>query len=235
MSTKTTLQDGNVSSATQPNGESYLKWEKGLEGEREFWRVLVEERGYDDRYRIKRPVFTRVREMLPRRTDGIEILDVGAGPISQIGTLLDDGEVKIIQVDVLDDYFRGIMQSPSPHESYALRGEDMKSHFGNRRFDLVYASNSVDHCEDPESVLGNIGKLTRGPVFLEHLQNCATINGWNGLHQWNFDVQDDRVVLCSRTEQIDVAETVGAKEWEYSFAKPARNTVLRWRGWRGVR
>jgi len=196
-------------------------WKDGISHEMEYWAGW-KKRGKDEHCKKMRPLQKHVAEILP--DDATEILDVGSGAISALGRDVDGREIKIIQADPLATWY-GELVKDVPNEVHCVGGEDLDEYFSPRKFDLVHASNSVDHSADPEAVLRGMASVARGPICLVHYQNCAVQNKWLGLHQWNFDDWDGRVYIWSNdrqwqgTEQlpIDVAESLGVKSWSYHF------------------
>lgn len=212
-------------------------WQERLKSERYFWANWVSNGG-DHFYRLNRPMAPEVREMLPEWNDQAEVLDVGSGVVSLLGAFVDGVTVKIVQADPLTEWYRTIAE-PSPWESHTVKGEKLGDYFLPRKFDLVHSTNAIDHSEDPEQVLQEIGAVAKNAIYLEHIHNCALVNGWAGLHQWNFDQHNGRVVIWGKDRQfvdgmqkpIDVAEALGVKEWDYCFSKPHDQVLLRFRGW----
>ncbi len=212
-------------------------WNDGLDHEKLFWEKWKD----DDREKFfgsKRELRPVVRDMLPEITEQTEILDVGAGAISWLGRVSEGVDIKIVQADPLADWYETIVEN-QPNECHCVGGEDLLSHFGERKFDLVYASNSVDHSVDPEAVLKGIAAVAKGPIYLEHIQNCAIVNNWLGLHQWNFDQREDRIWIWGKARQfmpgmqqpVDVAKALGVSSWNYRYNKHGAHTYIEFRGW----
>jgi len=212
-------------------------WTEGLDHEKMFWTKWAED-GREGFFGRKRELNDAVRGMLPSVDEGTEILDVGSGAISWLGRVSAGVDIKIVQADPLADWYETIVVN-QPNECHCVGGEVLLSHFGDRKFDLVHASNSVDHSADPEAVLKGIGSVTKGPVYLEHIQNCALVNQWKGLHQWNFDQKGDRIWIWGKNRQfvpgmqdpIDVVKALGVTSWNYRYIKRGAHTCIEFRGW----
>jgi len=212
-------------------------WHDGLDHEKEFWIKWAKD-GEEGFFGRKRELRQCVSDMLPEATPSTEILDVGAGAISWLGRVVGDVEVNIVQADPLADWYETIVKK-QPNECHCVFGEELEEYFGDRKFDLVHATNSVDHSADPEAVLKGISAVTKGPIYLEHIQNCAIVNHWKGLHQWNFDQRDNRICIWGKHRQfvpgmkepIDVAKALGVSAWNYRYNKHGPYTYIEFRGW----
>ena len=58
----------------------------------------------------------------------------------------------IVPVDPLADEYDRLLSDAGlnpPIRTVRVAGEELLEHFGSRRFDLAYASNSLDHSADP--------------------------------------------------------------------------------------
>jgi SAM-dependent methyltransferase len=147
----------------------------------------------------------------------VKILDVGAGPLSVVGATYPGKELEITATDVLaDEYDRMLAEAgvKPPVRTQRCRGEDLLEHFGPDRFDLVFARNSVDHSVDPLVILKNMLAVAKpgGFVLLRHYRNEGECQEYEGLHQWNFDVEGDRLLLWNERERHDVASVLGVKQ-----------------------
>jgi len=64
-------------------------------------------------------------------------------------------------------------------------------------FSLIHSGNSVDHAQDPILALRQISKVTpfgqTAHVWVS--RNAGVANNGRGLHQWNFDVENDNLVV----------------------------------------
>lgn len=209
-------------------------WKDGISHEMEFWGGW-KKRGRDTACKQLRPLKQSLASILSK--DATEILDVGCGAVSNLGRDVDGREIKIIQADPLSQWYSTLVKDV-PNEVHCVGGEDLDEYFSPRKFDLVHASNSVDHSIDPEAVLRGMAAVARGSIFLEHYQNCAVQNEWRGMHQWNFDDWSGRVYIWSKDRQwqgteklpIDVAETLGVKKWNYHFIQLKKHRLLVFQG-----
>ncbi|HEX5468269.1 MAG TPA: methyltransferase domain-containing protein [Gaiellaceae bacterium] len=145
--------------------------------------------------------------------DDVSILDVGAGPLTTVGYHYPGKRLTIVPVDPLADEYDRLLRAAGlvpPIRTIRVAGEELLDHFGAGRFDIAYATNSLDHSADPLGIIGNMAAVVRpgGTVLLRHKRNEGESARYGGLHQWNFDVADDRLLLWNNAEKLDVGATL---------------------------
>jgi SAM-dependent methyltransferase len=145
--------------------------------------------------------------------DGVvNILDVGAGPLSPLGEV-SDHVIKVTAVDALavaynkelDERCVGI---GSPLRSKFGLAEQLDEIFAPETFDGVVCFNALDHCADPAMALQQMVRLVKpgGFVYLTCWINEGVTEKWRGLHQWNFNIENKIPVIWGRTRQIPVLD-----------------------------
>ncbi len=117
------------------------------------------------------------------------ILDVGAGPVTDIGKKGMPPNIEIVAIDPLADFYNqkldehGVCPWLRTRQGEAERLQE----YGLGLFDIVYCRNALDHGYDPmtaiEAMLGVVKKT--GVVFLLGSVNEGEKHGYSGLHQWN--------------------------------------------------
>ena len=127
----------------------------------------------------------------PRRRGGSR--DVARLPLS-------GEELTIVPVDPLADEYDRLLRDAKldpPIRTVRVAGEALAEHFGARRFDIAYATNSLDHSADPFTIISNMAAVVRpgGVVLLRHKRNEGDSARYGGMHQWNFDVVDDGLLV----------------------------------------
>ena len=151
-----------------------------------------------------------VRAELERNpAEEVSILDVGAGPVTRLGYRYPGKNLTIVPVDPLADEYDRLLRDAKldpPIRTVRVAGEALAEHFGERRFDIAYATNSLDHSADPFTIISNMGAVVRagGVVLLRHKRNEGDSARYGGLHQWNFDVVDDGLVIWNNAIQVNV-------------------------------
>jgi SAM-dependent methyltransferase len=132
--------------------------------------------------------------------DEVDILDVGSGPLTTLGKVHPHKVLRITAVDPLAEEYAALLdelgiEAPVPTQRCA--GEELVDRFGRERFDIAYARNSLDHSLDPVVVIGNMLDVVRpgGRVLLRHFEDEAENAAYEGLHQWNLQERDGRLLV----------------------------------------
>jgi SAM-dependent methyltransferase len=75
-------------------------------------------------------------------------------------------------------------------------------------FDFAYACNCLDHAIDPVACYQQMLAVLKPGCSLVsfHEANEAEHQRYAGLHQWNFNVQESRLIVWNRDGKRDVAE-----------------------------
>jgi SAM-dependent methyltransferase len=196
-----------------------LWWRTRRSSEVDFWAAWLvgapgtEEWASDRESRLNPNTQIRdplVRSELERNpANEISILDVGAGPVTNLGFRYPGKTLTIVPIDPLaDDYDRLLLDADlvPPIRTIGVAGEALLEHFGPGRFDIAYAANSLDHSADPLTIISNMTAVVRagGVVLLRHKRNEGESALYGGLHQWNFDVVDDSLLLWNNAIEINV-------------------------------
>lgn len=196
----------------------WADWLTGAPGT-EQWAGDREER-LDPETEIRDPV---VRAELARIVaEEVTILDVGAGPLTWLGYRYPGKRLTIVPVDPLADEYERLLREAGlepPVRTIRVAGEALVGHFGPGRFDLAYATNALDHSADPFAIVAQMVAVVRpgGVVVLRHKRNEGEQARYGGLHQWNFDVADGRLLLWNDAVEVDVgarlAERARTEAW----------------------
>ena len=196
-----------------------LLWRTRAGSEVDFWAAWLtgapgtEQWAHDRELRLNPS--TEIRDPLVRDELGrnpareISILDVGAGPLTLLGYRHPGKTIEIVAVDPLAGEYDRLLREAGlepPVRTIAVAGEALLEHFGSQRFDIAYASNSLDHSADPVRIISNMVALVRpgGAVLLRHKRNEGASAHYGGLHQWNFDVVGEALVLWNNAVAVDV-------------------------------
>jgi SAM-dependent methyltransferase len=200
-----------------------LWWRTRKSSEVDFWAGWLvgapgtEQWASDRRSRLDPD--TQIRDPLVRAelernpAEEISILDVGAGPLTGLGFRYPGKTLTIVPVDPLADEYERLLRDAEldpPIRTIRVAGEALLEHFGSRRFDIAYASNSLDHSADPFTIISNMAAVvgTGGIVLLRHKRNEGESARYGGLHQWNFDVVDDSLLLWDNAVEVNVGSAL---------------------------
>lgn len=184
----------------------WAAWLAGAPGTEEWWSDR--ESRFNPDTEIRDPLVRAELEQNPAHE--ISLLDVGAGPVTKLGFRFPGKTLTIVPVDPLaDEYDRllGELGLEPPLRTIRVAGEELLEHFGSRRFDIAYATNSLDHSADPFTIISNMVALVRpgGAVLLRHKRNEGESARYEGLHQWNFDVVDESLLVWNNAGTVDVS------------------------------
>jgi SAM-dependent methyltransferase len=197
---------------------------RGRNSELDFWRAwlvgaLGAEEWESDRVRrfspaaeIEDPLLRAAIDRLPQRE--ISILDVGAGPVTKVGYTHPRRDLTIVPVDPLADDYDRLLRAAGlepPVRTIRVAGGHLLDRFGPEHFDIAYATNSLDHSDDPMSIIENMVGVVRtgGSVLLRHARNEGEEKRYEGLHQWNFDVVEQELVVWNGAATVSVREALG--------------------------
>jgi SAM-dependent methyltransferase len=185
------------------------EWLSGAPGT-EQWSSDRESRLIPDT-QIRDPLVRAELERIP--AEEVSILDVGAGPVTALGFRYPGKTLTIVPVDPLADEYDRLLRDAGldpPIRTVRVAGEALLEHFGSRRFDIAYASNSLDHSADPLTIISNMVALVRpgGTVLLRHKRNEGESARYGGLHQWNFDVREDNLLLWNTAVEVNVGSAL---------------------------
>ncbi len=184
-------------------------WLAGAPGTEE-WTSDRESR-LDPETEIRDPLVRAELERNPAKE--VSILDVGAGPLTALGYRYPGKTLTIVPVDPLADEYDRLLRDAKldpPIRTLRVAGEDLLLHFGSDRFDIAYATNALDHSADPFTIIFNMVAVVRpgGIVLLRHKRNEGESARYGGLHQWNFDVVDDSLLLWNNAMEVNVGSAL---------------------------
>lgn len=203
-----------------------LWWRTRTGSEVDFWAAWLvgapgtEEWASDREARLAPDTEVRdpiVRAELERsQAEEVSILDVGAGPVTALGYRYPGKRLTIVPIDPLADEYERLLRNAGldpPIPTIQVAGEALLQHFGPHRFDMAYAVNALDHSADPFTIISNMVDVVRpgGVVLLRHKRNEGESARYGGLHQWNFDVVDDSLILWNNAFEVNVGVALAGR------------------------
>lgn len=192
----------------------------GLQYERNFWDDYFQTKGlaWPEEYARRLDSNTQLSEQLcsllahiPK--EEVMILDVGAGPFTELGKLHPSKKLTIVATDVLahdyDVLLRKYNIQPPVRTMYA-DAERLDEVFVENAFDLCVARNCVDHMKNPfQAILQMLRVVKKGCyIVLSHAENEADARNYRGLHQWNFTVVHGDFIMKSVSQTINVSKAL---------------------------
>lgn len=195
------------------------RWEAGIASELAFWRRWLRDRGgrwaqdYAFRMDPDAPLQQSIGQWLPAAALAVDILDVGAGPVTSLGKRWPGVEVRIRACDALGEHYATLPFPPGapPVKTEQCDSERLLQVFAPDQFDIVHARNTLDHSYEPMAAIHAMVAVTRpgGVIILDHAANEARNEGYRGLHQWNFFVAESTLWLENRQTRHDVVAALG--------------------------
>jgi SAM-dependent methyltransferase len=183
-------------------------WLSGLTDEIQYWKEAIRSVPADSWE--PRALRKDVAALLDGSAALVRILDVGAGPMTDVGSVWPGREVRVVAVDPLADAYNEILADlgirPSVPTSWC-HGELLHERFPANSFDLVFAQNALDHSYAPDTAIRSALHVLKpgATLLLRHWINEGERGNYNGLHQWNFDCQDGQFVIWNRVTRIDMS------------------------------
>jgi SAM-dependent methyltransferase len=179
-----------------------------LRGEVGFWRRWLASEGlsWPEDYRMRLdpqgPVQQHLAGLIDRLPGAtIEILDVGAGPVTVVGKAHPSKKLSITATDVLAAEYNTLLDEfavEPPVRTIYAEAEKLREQLADRQFDIVHAQNSLDHCADPFAAIEEMLALTRpgGFVALFHEENEGQNELYHALHKWDFACERGRFTIA---------------------------------------
>lgn len=168
-----------------------------------------------------------LEESWERRKQKPRVLDVGSGPLSMLGWGVKNDIIELIAVDPLAEVYLDFLKELSYQIDYPLvkaYGEELETVFADDSFDLIWIRNALDHCENPSEVMRQSTNIlcSGGYLFLSGFVREASFEGGQGLHKYDFYIDDDLKVVYERwtptqsKEKVSLTDTLPLKLIECS-------------------
>ena len=200
----------------RPSGAKAV-WKANLHSEVAFWDDYFATKGgqwpetYLGRLDPNSELDPGIVAFLPPGDQPVEILDVGAGPLTMLGKKYQDRKLRIVAVDPLAAEYDKVLGKHGitpPVRTIRGEAEQLSAQFGRDAFDLVHARNCIDHSYSPETAVLEMLKVVRrdGFVLLFHGANEAERAGYEGLHQWNLSEKDGDFIISTKTSTLNFTQ-----------------------------
>ncbi|HSI64626.1 MAG TPA: methyltransferase domain-containing protein [Candidatus Saccharimonadia bacterium] len=199
----------------------YLLWRLSHKSESGYWnRVITAAPGTGyarlvaERMDPCSPLRDDVAALVDRvPSDAVSLLDVGAGPFTDLGKIHPRKTLTITAVDPLADSYIGFLEARGitpPVVTTFCKGEQLSRQYPENGFDISYANNSLDHSYDPLEIIIEMVRVTKvgGWCFMRHWENEAEFENYTGMHFWNFSSLDGDFMLSSKSVHINITKTL---------------------------
>lgn len=185
-------------------------WKKELDHERVFFSQWFETEGltWGEDYRFRMDPNTilqpHVARCLPDK-DIVNILDVGAGPLTVLGKITCSKTLNIDACDPMAEVYDEIMAEkgivPLVRTTYAV-AEHLSKFAKADHYDIIYCQNALDHSYNPVMGIREMLQVVipGGHIILLHEINEAENERYLNLHQWNFCEQDGDFIIWNKAE-----------------------------------
>jgi SAM-dependent methyltransferase len=218
------------------------EWADALPEELRFWENALKEEGRHwvrSEYQKRMDPQCELQDDLKRLIQApqgavVRVLDVGAGPLSSLGKKWEGRTLQLFPVDPLAAEYKAILtrlKIRPPIFTEAGHGEKLLDRFNQNYFDLAFASNSLDHSYDPLLAIRQMFAVVKPQcyVYLWHFANVGVVEGYKGMHQWNFDIKHGDMILSNgRGVLYSLAtefQNVGALECEFQSFRGTKVVV----------
>jgi len=184
------------------------EWQTALPREVQFWEKALADPDrhwfrfdYEERLNPTLEFQAHLQELIEAPAGAVvRVLDVGAGPLTRLGKVWPDRTLELVPVDPLAAEYKQLLQRyklQPPVWTEVGAGERLLEQFAPNFFDLAYASNSLDHSQDPLRVIEQMFSVVKpgGYVYLWHFAHVGVTERYGGLHQWNFDLKKGDMLL----------------------------------------
>jgi SAM-dependent methyltransferase len=203
-----------------PLRQQLAAWAKGFDFEVEFWTNWIQSRGaqWPGDFVERLDPNTSIDGDLERIAiscgrPAIDILDVGAGPLTTVGKQSIVGTINLVPCDPLAGIYSELLATfgiKPPVETEFAIAEDLSSFFGINKFDIIHCVNALDHSFDPIRSIFEMLRVVRegGHIVLRHSINEAETLKYEGFHQFNFDEENGRFIIWNRESRLCVDEII---------------------------
>ncbi|MDI6695590.1 MAG: methyltransferase domain-containing protein [Anaerolineales bacterium] len=190
----------------------------GIFNEVDFWRewLATHALGNEEEFRFRLDPDARVQPYYADLIDRIdknqvEILDVGAGPLTTIGKIHPNKKLHITAVDPLADAYQLLLNEAGFHPpiiTISCSGENLSTFFSNRSFDLVISENALDHTEDPVKIIREMISVCNsgGIIALVHRVKEGNNQSYRGLHTWNFYLRNGDLIVSGKRYKCNITK-----------------------------
>jgi SAM-dependent methyltransferase len=217
-------------------GKAREIWDSQLESEMSYWKNEIRRQDskawraeYATRLDPEAPLQAVIAKHIARTVGVNRILDVGSGPLTSINKKCGFCEISIIAIDPLADFYSEILakrEITPPVRTELGWGERLTEQFGENQFHITYSRNAIDHSYDPIKCVDEMIKVTKKNhyVIVEVNYRAGSLEGWTGLHQWDFFVA--RTMPLLERHLFVEGKSIEAVDVTSRFAKVAEMTTL---------
>lgn len=149
------------------------------------------------------------------KTD-LQILEIGAGPLSLIGKKWEGKNIYITPTDYLANEYNEILRKAkiTPIVSTIFAdAENLLKQFKKKPFDYVSCNNCLDHMDNPLKAIQEMLSVVDNGCYIsiQHRKNEGEQENYEGLHQWNITEEKGNMLIWSPIKHtINVQKLLGS-------------------------
>jgi len=197
-------------------------WEYGKKAQLDFWEKTLKDNGrnwyqpeFNKRISSSSEFDKKLRNLILdtpySKINKYRIVDVGAGPLTDLGKKWPGKELEIIPLDPLANYYNKILKNNNiiaPVPTIYGEGEKLLEVWSESSFHMAYSANALDHSISPLRCIKNMVKITKPScyVWFWTFVNEAEKSGYSGFHQWNFIEQNGDLLIWNARNKISLAK-----------------------------
>ncbi len=218
--------------------ESKKIWLDNYMSEVRFWEEWFRTKGslWPDDYIHKTSHNVEIADPYKKYIDildlvDVNILDVGAGPLTILGKIHPTKNLHITAVDPLAEEYDKLLEKygviPPVRTQYSP-AEEVAERFGHNSFDFVCATNCLDHSFEPLLAIRQMLYTVKegGHVLLFHAENEAQTHDYGGLHQWNFTIDGNDFWIKSKHAEVNVTSELSGLAEIICYRHPPNVVVV---------
>lgn len=194
-------------------------WKQGIDFEIDFWNDWINTKGskwpeeYSERLNDQTLIGKDLVSCLPQDQTELHILDVGSGPVSNVGRVVPDGrKATVVAVDPLADAYNLLWDKAGiipPLRTQMAEVERLDEKFAEASFDVVNMCNALDHCYNPLQGIYQMLHVVKSDcyVLLTHSSNEAEKANYVGFHQWNLSTSETGdFIIWNKSATLNINE-----------------------------
>lgn len=200
------------------NAQATERWEQGKDYEIDFWDKYIGTKGdrwpedFAERLKPDLPLQRYITDCLDPKAPSVSILDVGAGPMTVLGKVWGNREVRLTAVDALAELYDKLLEKHGvevPVRTEQCETERLLDKFSPGQFDLVHVRNALDHGFDVMLAIEQMLSVVKigGHVVMCHFKNEAENENYVGFHQWNLESQGGDMIVWNKDFRGSVRES----------------------------
>lgn len=199
------------------DANAIIEWISSVDTEVAFWSDWFETKGLLWPEAYAKLTSGKIEFAYPEIVAGrdlLKVLDVGSGPISGLGNIVDGVSIELSACDPLAFAYRDMLIragiNPYVVTDFALT-EKLCDTYQKNSFDIVNMTNALDHAINPLLGVFNMLAVCKkgGLVVLHHRENEAEFEHYVGLHQWNISEDSGNLLFWNQTNRINVTSILG--------------------------